>query len=551
MDIEKNSILSLRIPFFLKKAWVCRPVLFNLERFMLGKGRNIITTTYREVTRDNVIEIVQGAMPYFVQDATDCDFLMNYDAGVQPIVRTTDKKVMPWIDCQAVDNVAHEISDFWIGYEFGNPITLVQRGDSEKSEIKAQGIRNLNNYFSATGSSSDQQKIANYIVKCGRCYTLCDINREWEKGESYFTRDVLDPRCAFVVCSSAYTDKRPILGVSLAIDVEKNYIIYACSKDEIFFLRADKIVSTKKVKTEKYDEWKNGYRWAHLDQSGEKNPMGKITITEWYWNPERTGAFENQISALDNINLLVSDISNGFEQNIQAIWWSNNVDFPTQIVTDEEGNETEVVVKPKNGEWIDTSSSKDGGSPSIQPLTIDYHLEDMQKSYTEQRELALQRAHVPNRNETSGGSSGVAMDSASGWADAEAIAISRDEMIKGCQRAELKVVLSVLRESTDISINDPVLSLYANDIDIAIRRPKNSDLATRSNSIATLLSHGFSIEDVLSAIPLFPDATQTISRSGEGVRKYQDATVFGSDTEESRSQQDMSDNASKSPYLNN
>ena len=91
---------------------------------MLGFGRNIITTTYKEVTRDNVIEIIQAAMPYFRQNAQDCDFLMRYDAGEQPLKRTSDKKVMPWIDCQAVDNVAHEISDFWVGYMFGNPITV-------------------------------------------------------------------------------------------------------------------------------------------------------------------------------------------------------------------------------------------------------------------------------------------------------------------------------------------------------------------------------------------------------------------------------------------
>lgn len=516
---------------------------------MLGFGRNIITTTYKEVTRDNVIEIIQAAMPYFRQNAQDCDFLMRYDAGEQPLKRTSDKKVMPWIDCQAVDNVAHEISDFWVGYMFGNPITVVQRGDSEKSEEKAQGIRNLNNYFAATGSARDQQKIANFIVNCGHCYTLCEINKEWENGESYFTRDVLDPRCAFVVRSTAYTDRRVILGVSLYVSTENNYVITAYSKDEVYQIYAEKL-NLKKVDVEKYNEWVNGYSWIHLETSGEINPMRKVCITELYWNPERMGAFENQISALDNINLLVSDISNGFEQNIQAIWWSNNVDFPTKIIKDDEGNEIEVPVKPKDGDWLATSSSKDGGNPSITPLTIDYHLEDMQKSYTEQRQLALQRAHIPNRNETSGGSSGVAMDSASGWADAEVVASSREEVIKGCFLDEIKVILAVLRESPDISRENPVLMLYANEIEASIRRPKNSDLATKINSIATGLSHGFSLEDMLTAVALFPDVTQVISRSGEGVRRYQEATVFSSDTEENRSQQDMSDNSERSPYLN-
>ena len=522
---------------------------------MLGFGRDLITTPYKEVTRENVIPIIQAAMPIFQTNAADCDFLLDYDAGKQPLVRSSEKKVMPWIDCQAVDNVAHEISDFWQGFMFGNPITLVQRGDSEQSEEKANGLRKLNNSYISTGSARDQQKIAHYITKCGHCYTLVEINGEWEQGEAVFTRDVLDPRCAFLVHSSGYSDRRVILGVTFSRDEAGNIDLTAYSKDLRFEIHAEKVDVKKIAKAEKFDEWKQGYLWSKGERSDEMNPMGRIAITEWYWNPERTGSFENQISALDNINLLVSDISNGFEQNIQAIWWSNNVEFPTEVVKDDEGNEKEIVVKPKNGEWLDTASSKDGGNPTIQPLVIDYHLEDMQASYTKQRELALQRGHVPNRNENSGSSSGVAMDSASGWADAEAVASTRDEVIKGCQMDEVKVVLAAIKKSPDTDPSDPMNSLYANDIEVAIRRPKNSDLATRTNSIATLLSHGFALEDAVSTIPLFPDATQVVSRSGEGVRKYQDATVFGSAEEETapnaeRTMSDLSDQNAQSRIMN-
>ena len=510
-------------------------------------GRNIITTTYKEVTRDNVIEIIQKAMPFFTRNAKDCDFLLNYRAGVQPLQRTEDKLVMPWIDQQAVDNVAKEICDFWEGYGFGVPISYIQRGDNGLD--KAEGIKELNNCFYAAGSSLSQQKMAHYVVTCGHAFVLDELNREWEEGDSYFTRNVLDPRCAFVVHSSAYEDRRVVLGVSLR-KTEDNIIFTAYSKDEIYFIYAEQIPTSKRVYAEKYDEWVNGYSWIHLEQSGDVNPMRRVCITEIYWTPDRTSVFENQISALDNINLLVSDISNGFEQNIQSLWWANNVDFQKKIVKDEEGNEHEVVVKPKNGDWLLTSSLRDGGNPSIEPLVIDYHLEDMQKSYTEQRQLALQRGHVPQRNETSGGSSGVAMDSASGWADAELVAASRNEVLKGCLLEELKVILAVIRESTDTNISDPILNVKFSDVEINLAKPKNSDVATRANSIATLLAKGFDLEDVLGAVALFPDNSQTIARSRKGVEKYQEATVWGSDTDEGRNQQDMSDNARKSPYLN-
>ena len=511
-------------------------------------GRQIITTTYREITRQNLFEVIEQSLVIYRENAADCDFLLNYDAGVQPLQRTSEKKVMDWIDQEAVDNVAHEISDFWLGHGFSVPFTYVQRGDNGVD--KADGIRNLNNYFYAAGSSKNQQRMGNFIVKCGHCYALDEINKEWEEGDSYFTRNILDPRNAFVVRSLAYSDLRVVLGVSLSIDSENNIYATAYTKDNVFFIYGENVTTKTVQNTEVVND---GYVWTHLVRSGEKNPMGKIPITELYWTPDRTGVFENQIDALDNINLLVSDISNGFEQNIQAVWWANNVEFPTTTIEDEEGKEIEVVVKPKNGDWVNTASTKDGGNPSIQPLTIDYHLEDMQKSYTEQRQLALQRGHVPQRNETSGGSSGVAMDSASGWADAELVASARNEVLKGCLMEELRVVLAVLRESTDIKVTDPVLTIRYSDVEPNVAKPKNSDVSTKVNAISTLLSHGFELEDALTAIALFPDATQTISRSGQGVKRYQQYAVWGEGKEETapnaeRTMQDLSDQ--NSPFLN-
>ena len=516
---------------------------------MIGNGRQIITTTYREITKDNLFEVIEQALTIFKQNAEDCDFLLNYDAGDQPLKRSSEKKVMEWIDQQAVDNVAHEISDFWLGHGFSVPFAYVQRGDNEKN--KAAGIKNLNNYFYASGSSKSQQRMGNFIVKCGHCYALDEINKDWREGDSYFNRNILDPRNAFVVRSLAYSDLREVLGVSLRVD-DDNISATAYTNDFVYIIYGEKVESKTVTNTEVVRDGFE-YIWTHLLRSGEKNPMGRIPITELYWTPDRTGVFENQIDALDNINLLVSDISNGFEQNIQAIWWANDVDFPKEEVELEGGEKVEVVVKPQNGDWVSTASLKDGNKPSIQPLTIDYHLEDMQKSYVEQRQLALQRGHVPQRNETSGGSSGVAMDSASGWADAELVASSRNEVLKGCLMEELKVIFSVLRESPFIDIDNPVLEVRYSDVEPSVAKPKNSDVSTKVNAITTLLSHGFELEDALNAIALFSDATQTISRSGAGVKKYQNYAVYGEGKEETapnkdRTTQDLSDQ--NSPFLN-
>ena len=513
---------------------------------MLGKGRNVLLTSYKEINDENVIKVVKDAMTLYKQNVSDCEFLLNYASGAQPLQRKQDKKVMTWIDCEAVDNVALEISDFWRGFGWGNPITLVQRGDIKDIEGKAAGIAELNYCYAATGNSRDLQEMANFIVKCGHCFTIVDINTAYEEGESYFTRDVVDPRWAFLVRSTAFSDRRPVLGVTLTVDNE-DYYFTAYTKDRRYDIRAakQKNIPTTTVKEEK-DYYSNYFTWTAMKVFGEKNALGIIPITEWYWEPERIGIFENQINALDNLNLIASDISNGIEQNIQSIWWTNNVEFEKQVVTDDEGNEIEIIKKPSNGDWVHTKTAREGVNPSIQPLVMDYHIKDMLDSFIHMRSLILQKCHVPQRSDTSGGSSGVAMDAASGWADAESVASSREEVVKGCQIDEVRVALKAIKESPSIEADNPMLLLFPNDVQPAIRRPKNFDLATKANSITTLLAHGFALEDCISNVPLFADATQVVQRSGEGVKRYQE-TIFNkaNDAEAApnadRTMQDLSD----------
>ena len=76
---------------------------------MIGKGRNIILTPYKEINADNVINVVTDAMTYYRQNADECQYLLDYATGDQPLQRAEEKKFMDWIDCHAVDNVALEI----------------------------------------------------------------------------------------------------------------------------------------------------------------------------------------------------------------------------------------------------------------------------------------------------------------------------------------------------------------------------------------------------------------------------------------------------------
>lgn len=485
---------------------------------MIGYGRQTITTPYREITPENVIEVLQSALGKFMENVSDCNFLIDYYYGKQPLKRKDEKKVMEWIDFQNVDNVAQEVTDFWTAFSDGIPITLIQRGDVETG--KSEGIAKLNNQYAMTGIDRATNKMAFYKQITGLVYTHVDINNEWEEGEPYIVRNVLDPRCAFVVRSAYYLDKRVMLGVTANMDDDNVRYFTAYSKDYMFIIKAMKIVNPQTNK----DEWK----YSHMDRSGEPNPLKRIPINEWLRTEDRTGVFECKIPSMDNLNLLSSDISNGVQQGIEAFWWTNDVELEKKEVTDEDGNVTLVEKKPQPGDWLHTNTLRNGSKPSIQSLTLDYHIADMVSNYLSQRAIVLQQCHVPQRNDNSGSSSGLAMDSASGWADAENIASAQECITKGCQMEELRIALSAIKESPYVDPTDPMLELLPSDIEPSIRRPRNYELLTRVNAFAALISKGASIEDSLAAAPIVPDASQFVARSGEGIRKYQEANVWKS-----------------------
>ena len=509
----------------------------------MNVGREVIYTPYNHIDENNVIEVIRNTFGKYKNVADECQKLIDFYDGIQPLMRDNPKKVMTWIDYQCVDNIAAEITEFWKGFAWGFPISYVQRGDSdiENSDI-AKGIAELNNNFGMLGNDRKLQELAYYLLITGIGYSFIDINTEWERGESYFTKDILDPRWSCVVRSNFYPDKRPILAYSVRKDEQNNFYITAFSKDLRFEISATKIAGSPNKQTDDY--YDKYYEWNHLYRSVEENPLHKIPIVEHIRDVDRTGVFEKLIPSINTLNLMLSDIMNGIDQGIQSFFWTNDVELEKREVKDSEGNITLVDKKPEAGDWLHTATLPNGTQPKIQPLTLDYHLADMQSNYLAQRTLILEGAHVPQRNDNSGGSTGIAMDSATGWSDAENIASAQECVTKTCQMEEIKVVLAAIRESTSIEGDNPMKILTAGDIQPAIRRPKNFEITNKVNSIATLLSHGFSLEDCVANIPLFQDATQVIERSGEGVKKYQE-TIFNAENEGEGGEGEQSPNADR------
>lgn len=518
-------------------------------------GRIEIFTDEREVNEDNIIEVVRAALPYHQTNAFKIDELLNFEAGYQPINRV--KTYRPEINHMVSENLAARVSDFKRGYFWANPITLVQRGqkDSGKTRNEAEAIALLNEGYEAEGIKAKTQSLGRYVEITGLGYTFVDINSDYQEGDSLFKVDVLDPRCAFVIKSSYYVDHRPMVGVSFRIDTMGQRHVTAFTKDSRYELNE---MFPKRKGEFKRD--KNGNIqaiWSEKKEYRFLNPLGMIPIIEWTRSPDRTGCFEKQIEDMKNLNLLISDFTNDVDQNCQAIWHTNDVELKAEV-EDESGNVKEVNVTPKSGQWVHTFTSRDGKTPFIQPLKIDYDYQGMLNNIVARRSWILEDCHVPQTNDNSGGSTGIAMEAAAGWTDAEVDANIEQQNVEPCKMLEVKVVLMAVKRNPHTPKDSPLLNLLYSDVQANMKRSRHYEMTSKINTYATGVSHGIAPQHMVRTIDLFDDPAQVIEDSKPYTDRYlesiyktgEQGTENPNDTE-GRRMTDESDNQSNSPFLEN
>lgn len=501
---------------------------------MRSIGRIEIFTDVQEINEINILEVLRDAFAKHQQNVAKYNFLLNYESGEQPLKRI--KKYRSEINCKCVDNIANEVTEFNLGFKWGHPITLVQRGDEDAT---ANLVKKLNNFYEDQEIRAKQQKLGRFVEICGVGYTYVDTNSE----DVPFLVEALDPRYTFVVRSSYYIDRRVMMGVTYRQASNGNNYFTCFTKD-----RRYEVENTHEVVNGEIIA-KNPERWGQAERSGEENPLGIVPIVEWIRSYDRMGCFERQISEMDNLNLLISDFTNDVEQNTQCVWHANDTEFPTEVVENEDGTKTETTKSPQSGQWLVTQTTMDGKTPFVKPLAVNYDYSGMLNNIVTRRSLILQKCNVPQRNDNSGGSTGVAMSDATGWSAAESSASKQQNIMESCKMQEVAIVLRAIAKSSMDGIED-LLGLKKSDIQPSIKRQKTYELTTKVNGICALLAHGFALEDAISVAPLFEDPAQTIIRSKEGIKKYQENT-FGNEEKsgEKRPFADLSDQENNSPVI--
>jgi hypothetical protein len=163
------------------------------------------------------------------------------------------------------------------------------------------------------------------------------------------------------------------------------------------------------------------------------------------------------------------------------------------------------------------------------------------------RSLILQKCNVPQRNDNSGGSTGIAMSDATGWSAAESSANKQQNITEDCKMQEVAIVLKAIA----LFANGSELSaLSVMDIKPSIKRQKNYELTTKVNFFATAVSHGINGLHALNAMNAFEDVNKVWEDSRELIEKYQSSIFDKQEEPKDRLDADYSDQINNSPNLN-
>ena len=496
-------------------------------------GRRRIYTDVSEITADNVIKVLQDAVSLHEQNAVSIAFLLRYEKGVQPLKRR--KEIRKDINIEVVDNIANQVTEFKLGYNWGNPIAFVQRGNRDiagnSPAADDDAVSILNEMNDNESAFAKDQEMARFVEISGIGYQMVDVKREYD-GISAFDLYSPNPLYTFVVFKNDIAET-PMMGVTFR-KLENGDRYFTCITDSMRF------------EVKNLTEIVNGVpttTWALGPRSGEINPLGIVPIVEFIRAYDRMGCFERQIPDMDALNIEVSDFANSVAQDTQEIWWGNDFEFPK----DKDGN----AVPAKSGQWVMTKTLANGTKPLIQPLSSSFDYGGIQTNIESKRNTILQKCYVPLQTDPGGGSTANAMSLSSGWSAAENSALKEEQIIRRSKMMVLRLELEAIKLRSDWFGGSPVLDLKISDVVPKFTRLKTYDLGTKTNSMIAMIKAGINGRVAMQTVDLFPDVAQAWNDSREMIEKFQESLVKKDEPQpvNDREMPDETDQVSNSPIL--
>lgn len=414
-------------------------------------GRAKIYTDKKEITVDNVAEVVAQAYSTHLKNRAEICYLYDYFRGKQDI-RCKQKQIRPEINNKVVVNRANEIVTFKSAYFLDEPIQYISNGGDEATSEK---VKRFNDFMIAEDKVSLDKEIVDWMHICGVGVRMVTSDEKPEENGSPLLIYSLDPREAFVIYYSGLSQK-PMAGVIRQKDEDGQWM--HCVYTNTFYCE----IKSGKV------------------ENVQTRTIPYIPVIEYENNTARMGAFEVVLSLLNAINTLESGRVDDIEQFVQSFLVFENCEI------DEEKAKA---LKEKLGLMI---KSEYGGNQA-KVYRVDGQLDQngVQTIVDDFYEAVLTICGMPNRN---GGSStsdtGRATIMRDGWQAAESRAEDTEKMFNRSERQFLKIALYICRTMAD-------LDLAVSDIKIEHTRNNLSNMQSRMQ----ILCEGLNNDKIHPKIP--------------------------------------------------
>ena len=423
----------------------------------LMTGRKQIYTNETVITRSNVLDVLNKALPVHLRNREDEKYLERYVRGVQPVLDRI-KNVNGEINNKVVVNIANQIVTFKTAEFAGEPIQYVSR--SSKDDVPEK-VADLNSMMLAEGKQSKDMQLAYNIFTYGVGYRL--VIHERKPGgfdlfdEAPFEIYIPDPRNTFVVRLNDVS-KRAVMGVTYVfLDESQTKVRYTVYTDDATYTIDGSALTVSDVISE------------------VRHNFGMVTLIEYPCNPLYMGAFEVVLPLLDAINTTQSNRLDGIEQFIQAIMVFEGVD----------------ITREQFLELKDLGALKLPASTDGRPSRVYYLNEQLDQSQTQtlvddMYQTVLQIVGMPSQGNgnSSDSSNNGAMIIKNGWWNAEARSLETEGMWKASETDFLKIALKICREA------DKDVGLSVSDVEPKFGRRSYEDLLVKTQSFSTLRSAG-------------------------------------------------------------
>ena len=435
-------------------------------------GRRIIYTDATEITAANVADEVRKAVMVHESNRADAEKLYGYYCGKTEILNKT-KEVREEINHKINENHAHEVTRFYEGYIFGEPIQYVRRENTagdEGDDAIAADINALNAFNSDAGKAACDARLAKWILNAGVGYRMTLPNQAWEKDgdEPPFKKYSLDPRQTFVVRSND-VERRVIMSVYYVRQTENNEQVYSVYTDKSLFI---------------VREFGSVEEYPHV--------LGMNPIVEYPLDESRLGIFEVAMPLLDALDELQSNRMDDIVQFVNSF---------LAIL----GGQLDEETYKKLNEWKTLCLPEGVDAKYLSPAMSQ---NDVQTLKDDLYQAVLTICGVPNRN---GGSStsdtGTATIVRDGWSAAEGRAKTIETCFKEAELQSLKLDLRILRDTVGTK-------LRLSDIDIHFTRRNYENIATKAQVLISMLNNPkIHPELAFSHCGMFPDSESAYLQS--------------------------------------